>query len=132
MIPITVNKLSLINISAFGLYDILDHSPFAVGSFFLAPQNSYYMESFQITEKVCSSRLIIFLNIGPKKVVLFPGIVQVKNFLSPTRPNQMWMRIYIFCFKKIRTQTKKYPLANLIVRIYVFSLPLFFNQEKCC
>ena len=30
------------------------------------------------------------------------------------------MRIYIFCFEKTHTQIKKFPLANLFVRIYVF------------
>ena len=36
------------------------------------------------------------------------------------------MRIYIFCFKKAQTQTKKFPQANLFVGIYVF----FFQKLK--
>ena len=34
----------------------------------------------------------------------------------------IYIYIYIYCFKKTHTQTKKFPLANLFVRIYVFSL----------
>ena len=68
-----------------------------------------------------------------KKVDLFLEIGRVNFFYHlPARISRMCMRIYIFLFQKIRTQTKKFPLANLFVRIYVFlSLPLFFNQEKC-
>ena len=56
----------------------------------------------------------------PKKVVLFPKIGRVKIFLSPNRPH-------------------KFPLENLFVRIYVFSLQtikdralIFFKKEKYC
>ena len=66
--------------------------------------------------------LLLLYRIRPKKVVLFPEIGRVKFFLLPTvRISQMCMRIYIFCFKK-QTQTKKFPLANLFVGIYVFLL----------
>ena len=68
-----------------------------------------------------------------KKNRLVSGNRPGEFFLSPTRPHKSNVHENIFfCFKKIRTQTKKFPLANLFVRIYVFlSLPLFFNQEKC-
>ena len=44
----------------------------------------------------------------PKKKVLFPEIDQVKTFLSLTRPHsQMFIRIYIFNFKKQTNKQKK-------------------------
>ena len=53
-------------------------------------------------------------NVGPKKVVLFPKIGQVKNFLSPTclRKSNVYENIYIL-FEKTHTQTKQSPVANL-------------------
>ena len=39
------------------------------------------------------------------------------------------MRIYIFYFKK--TQTKKFPQANLFVQIYVFSLQKVKDRPPC-
>ena len=45
------------------------------------------------------------LSLGPKKKVLFPEIARV--------------RIYIFCFKKSHTQTKKFPPGSLFQQIYV-------------
>ena len=57
----------------------------------------------------------------PKKGVLFPEIGRLKCFyLLPACITRMCMRIRIFCFKKTHTQTKKFPLANLFVQIYVF------------
>ena len=41
------------------------------------------------------------------------------------------MRIYIFCFKKTHRQTKKFPVANLFVRIYVFSLQTIKDRALC-
>ena len=60
--------------------------------------------------------------VGPKKSSLVSRIGQLKNFCYhlPAGISRMCMRIYTFCFKK--TQTKKFPLANLFVRIYFFSL----------
>ena len=57
-----------------------------------------------------------------------------RNFFYhlPARISRMCMRIilYIFCFKKTRSQTKKSPLGNLFVRIYVFSPFLVFQPRK--
>ena len=74
------------------------------------------------------------------KTKLFCLLLSGEIFLSPSRPHKsMCVRIYIFCFKKKHTQTKKIPLANLFVRVYVFfhsknkrQDSLFFNKEKCC
>ena len=41
------------------------------------------------------------------------------------------MRIYIFCFRKTHRQTKKFPVANLFVRIYVFSLQTIKDRALC-
>ena len=60
-------------------------------------------------------------NIRPeKKLVLFPEIGPVKNFLSPTRPHKsnVYENTYFFVLKKTHTQTKKFPLTNLFPRIY--------------
>ena len=54
-------------------------------------------------------------------MVLFPEIGRVKIFLSPTRAHKLdvYENIY-FLFQKTYAQTKKFPQANLFVRIYVF------------
>ena len=74
-----------------------------------------------------SVRVMIFIivilteSLTPKKVILFPKIVWVKIFLSPTCPHKSNVYENIcFLFQKTHTQTKKVPLANLFVRIYVF------------
>ena len=75
--------------------------------------------------------------IRSKKVVLFPEIDWVKKILSPTRPHMsnVYKNIY-FLFQKTHAK-KKFPLANLFLRIYVFSLQaikdkdsLFFNKKS--
>ena len=56
-----------------------------------------------------------------KRVVLFPEICRVKNFLSPTCPHKsnVYENIH-FLFQKRHTQIKKVLLADLLVQIYVF------------
>ena len=55
-------------------------------------------ETFKIGDK----------KLRPKKVVLFPEIGRVKNFLSLTRPHsRMCTRIYLFNFKKHQTNKEK-------------------------
>ena len=62
-----------------------------------------------------SSRLSLshMSRIRPKKVVLFSRNWLGWNFL-PARISQMWMRIYIFCFKKTYSQTKKISTSKFI------------------
>ena len=68
--------------------------------------------------------------LGAKKVVLFRKSAGWKFFYHlPAHISQMCMRIYIFCFKKTHTQTKKFPLANLFVQIYIF-FPSNNKKEK--
>ena len=50
-------------------------------------------------------QLHIVSNIGPKKVVLFPEISQVKNLLLNHLHNRTCITIHIFCLKT-HTQTK--------------------------
>ena len=56
----------------------------------------------------------------------------IKIFFSPTRPHKS--KVYekiCFRFKKTHIQTKKFPLANLFVRIYVFSLQKIKDRALC-
>ena len=64
-----------------------------------------------------------------KRVILFPENDRVKNHL-PVHISRMCVRIYIFCFKKTRTQIKTFSLANLFVRIYVFPTPCFSTKKR--
>ena len=68
-----------------------------------------------------------------KKVDLFREIGRVKFLLSPTRPHEsnVYENIYFLFQKKTHTQTKKLPLANLFVRIYVFSLQTITGRALC-
>ena len=47
--------------------------------------------------------------VGPKKVVLFPEIGRMKNFLSPTFPHKsnVYENIY-FLFQKTHTKQKNF------------------------
>ena len=67
-----------------------------------------------------------------KKVALFPEIGRVKKILSPTRPHKpnVYENIY-FLFQKKHTQTKRFPLANLFIQIYVFSLQKIKDRALC-
>ena len=73
---------------------------------------------------------VITFNFGyaqaKKKVVLFPEISRVTNFLSSTHPHKSNVYENIFCFKKTSTQTKKFPLANLFLQFYI----LFPSNNK--
>ena len=52
--------------------------------------------------------------------------------LSPTRPHKSNVNENIYFFVSERhTQTKKFPLANLFVRIYVFSLETIKCRALC-
>ena len=75
---------------------------------------------YQIGNKACCI-LKVSKFYAKKKVVLFPEINWVTIFLSPARPHMsnVYENIY-FSFKKIHKQSKKFPLANLFVQIYVF------------
>ena len=68
----------------------------------------------------------------PKKVILFPKIDRVKNFLSTTRPHKSNVYENIFFVSKTHTHKQtKFPLANLFVRIYVFSLQKIRDRGLC-
>ena len=60
----------------------------------------------------------------------------MKMFLPPTRTYESNVYEDMFFVSKKRTQTKKLSLANLLVRIYVFSLQkskdrtLYFSTKK--
>ena len=70
--------------------------------------------------------------IRPKKVVLFPEIGRVKIFFPTTRPHKPNVHENIFFVsKKTHTQTKKFSLANLFVRIYFFSLQTIKGRVLC-
>ena len=75
---------------------------------------------------------LVSLDGKAKKSNLFPEIGQVKSFLSPTRPHKsnVYENIY-FLFQKPHPQTKRFPLANLFVRIYVFSLQTIKDRVLC-
>ena len=62
-----------------------------------------------------------------KEVVLF----LVKKFLSPARPHKSNVYENIFFISIKPTQTKKFPLANLLERIYVFSLQKIKDGALC-
>ena len=61
----------------------------------------------------CQKNVVLFLEIGGGGDIYF------------------CMRIYIFCFKKTFTQIKKFPLANLFVRIYDFFLQTIKSRTLC-
>ena len=54
-----------------------------------------------------------------------------KFYRLSARLSQIRTIIYIFCFKKTQTQTKKFPLANLFEQIYVFSLQKIKDRALC-
>ena len=58
----------------------------------------------------------------------------MKMFLPPTRTYELNVHEDMFFVSKKHTQTKKLSLANLLVRIYVFSLKnqrtLYFSTKK--
>ena len=63
-----------------------------------------------------------------KKWSCFRKSTEWKMFYHlPVLISRMCMRMYIFCFKKTTHTNKKFPLANLFVRNYVF-FP--FKQQK--
>ena len=72
-------------------------------------------------------RLVIVLQCLFTSPVLFN--IRPSTLVSGNQPDEkcrMCMRIYIFCLKKkththTHTNKKKNPLANLFVRIYIFS-----------
>ena len=65
--------------------------------------------------------------LGAKKVVLFPDIGRVNFFYHlPARISRMCMRIYIFCFKKTHTQTKKVSTSKFICT----NLSFFSSNNK--
>ena len=67
------------------------------------------------------------ITIRPKKVVLFPEMARVEIFLSPTRPHES----NVYLSKNTHTQTKQFPLANLFLRICVFSLQTIKDRALC-
>ena len=87
----------------------------------IAPNNTCFTIS-KISKSINFGSMII----RPKKIGL------VKNFLSPTHPHKsnVYENIY-FLFQKTCTQTKKFVLANLFVRIYVFSLHAIRDRALC-
>ena len=82
-----------------------------------------------------SPNVIISLPISiceAKKKSCFQKLDGWKPFYHlPARINLMCMRIYIFCFKKTQTKTKKISLANLFIRIYIFSLQTIKDRAIC-
>ena len=79
-----------------------------------------------LSNKYCSERiLIVFKSCQAKKKV-------VKIFLLPTLPHKsnVYENIY-FLFQKNTHTNNKFPAANLLVRIYVFSLQTIKDKALC-
>ena len=57
-------------------------------------------------------QLHIVSNIGPKKVVLFPEISQMKNLLLNHLHNRTCITIHIFLFKNTHTNKKQNKLKK--------------------
>ena len=67
-----------------------------------------------------------------RKVVLVPEIGRVKIFYHlPARISRMCMRIYIFFVSKNTHLNKKFSVANLLARTYVFSLQTIKERALC-
>ena len=69
----------------------------------------------------------------PKKVILFPKIDRVKNFLSTTRPHKSNVYENIFFVSKTHThtQTKKISTSKFICKNLRFSLQKIREKDLC-
>ena len=67
-----------------------------------------------------------------QKSSLVSGNWPSEIFLSPTRPHKsnLYENIY-FLFQKAHKETKKFPLANLFARIYVFTIQIIKDTALC-